>query len=283
MSVIRILLTKSSICNFIKAFFTGLGISWLISEILLTCNPQLKANILYILSFGILLSIICFLFEGLYLKGYLKRFITIAINNANLHICFGDLFKFDGLTVISMNEYFDTEVDDKYVAKRSLHGILITNCFANQKDALYGEIIKDLKNAPCEVVERTSPARNKKFALGTTAYVSNGTSNFLVTALTHTNLSNNKAHININEYQGVISQMLDKAFISCSGRPLNLSLIGDGQASLNISPNILLSLLLVCIFEKSKYIKVAEDIRIVLHPKYIGKINLATVKEIWEN
>lgn len=283
MNFIRILLTKSSIYNFIKAFFTGLGISWLISEILLTCNSQLKANISYILSFGLLLSLIYFSFEGLYLKGYLRRCITIALNNANLHICFGDLFKFEGVTAISMNEYFDTEVDDKYVAKRSLHGILITNCFANQKDALYGEIIKDLKNIPCEVVERALPARNKKFALGTTAYVSNENSDFLVTALTHTNLSNNKAYMNISEYQGVISQMLDKAFISCSGRPLNLSLIGDGQASLNISPNILLSLLLVCIFEKSKHIKVTEDIRIVLHPKYIGKINLAAVKEIWEN
>ena len=39
----------------------------------------------------------------------------------------GNIFEEDGLKVIAFNEYFDTEVNDKIIAKKSLNGQFIRN------------------------------------------------------------------------------------------------------------------------------------------------------------
>ncbi|EQC84989.1 hypothetical protein LMT8_04615 [Leuconostoc mesenteroides subsp. cremoris TIFN8] len=55
--------------------------------------------------------------------------ISISIGATTVQIKSGDLFKQDGLKAIAFNEYFDTQVDDVIIAKRSLNGQVIEKYF----------------------------------------------------------------------------------------------------------------------------------------------------------
>ena len=62
-----------------------------------------------------------------------KKHITIKIRNTRIIITEGDIFAQEGKKIIPANEYFDTIVDDKIIAKTSLHGQYITNYVKNIK------------------------------------------------------------------------------------------------------------------------------------------------------
>ncbi len=47
---------------------------------------------------------------------------TDNTDNTDTKIEFGDIFKESGLIVIPVNEYFDTIIDDRIIAKNTLHG-----------------------------------------------------------------------------------------------------------------------------------------------------------------
>lgn len=51
--------------------------------------------------------------------------VEFKIDGSKIRIISGDLFKQDGLKVIAFNEYYDTIVDDKIIANKSLNGIFI--------------------------------------------------------------------------------------------------------------------------------------------------------------
>src|SRR5699024_10485255 len=70
--------------------------------------------------------------------------VTLHINNSSLRIKVGDTFedreyKGDGgdelpLKVITFNEYFDTQVDDKIIAKRALGGRYVNEQISNVEE-----------------------------------------------------------------------------------------------------------------------------------------------------
>ncbi|MCC9872603.1 hypothetical protein HK153_06800, partial [Streptococcus agalactiae] len=55
------------------------------------------------------------------------RQVNIKIGVTTLIVKSGDIFEEDGLKAIAFNEYFDTTVDDKIIAKKSLNGQFILN------------------------------------------------------------------------------------------------------------------------------------------------------------
>lgn len=55
------------------------------------------------------------------------RQVNIKIGVTTLIVKSGDIFEEDGLRAIAFNEYFDTTVDDKIIAKKSLNGQFILN------------------------------------------------------------------------------------------------------------------------------------------------------------
>lgn len=61
----------------------------------------------------------------LWIRANRLRQIDIKIGITTVVIKSGDIFKEDGLKAIAFNEYFDTRVDDKIIAKKSLNGQFI--------------------------------------------------------------------------------------------------------------------------------------------------------------
>ena len=76
---------------------------------------------------------------------------TIKIGLTTVAVKSGDIFEEDGLKAIAFNEYFDTTVDDKIIAKKSLNGQFILNHIDNVNKLNSNiESDDDLKNSIIE-------------------------------------------------------------------------------------------------------------------------------------
>ena len=75
----------------------------------------------------------------------------IKIGTTTVVVKSGDIFEEDGLKAIAFNEYFDTTVDDKIIAKKSLNGQFILNHIDNVNKLNSNiESDDDLKNSIIE-------------------------------------------------------------------------------------------------------------------------------------
>lgn len=74
---------------------------------------------------GAIVIIIAFYIVSLIRANTLKK-IKLNIKGSDFIIKQGDIFLQEGLKVINFNEYFDTIVDNKIIAKNSLNGKFIT-------------------------------------------------------------------------------------------------------------------------------------------------------------
>jgi hypothetical protein len=58
--------------------------------------------------------------------------INTNIDGSTVNIKCGDIFNENGLKVITFNEYFDTQINEKIISSRSLNGIFINKFFKNK-------------------------------------------------------------------------------------------------------------------------------------------------------
>ena len=87
--------------------------------------PDDKQFIKYIFAGGLVfLLLISYIF--IYVYQIKSKKVKLLINNTEVNVIFGDIFKCEGKKVIAFNEYFDTLVDDVIIAKKSLNGQAIT-------------------------------------------------------------------------------------------------------------------------------------------------------------
>jgi len=76
--------------------------------------------------------------------------------------------------------------------------------------------------------------------------------------------------------------LLGMARTVCSGRPLNLPLMGSGLARTGVKPNIIVDLLLLAIFEESRKRKITNHIRVILPKTMRDRIDLTTIQKDWK-
>lgn len=122
---------------------------------------------------------------------------NISIGGTTVHIKKGDIFLQEGLKVIPFNEYFDTTVDDKIIARNSLNGKYITNIFTDAKE-LSRRIKEDKdlnisENIICEGVSRLGGTT--KYQLGTSIVIND----YVLTAFSKFN-KKNEAELTMTEY-----------------------------------------------------------------------------------
>ena len=72
-------------------------------------------------------AFLCVIYIFLWRRANILRQVNIKIGVTTLIVKSGDIFEEDGLKAIAFNEYFDTTVDDKIIAKKSLNGQFILN------------------------------------------------------------------------------------------------------------------------------------------------------------
>jgi len=210
----------------------------------------------------------------------------IALPVANcatcLEIVFDDLFAQDGIRAIAVNEYFDSKIG-KPVSPRSLHGLLITNCFGGHPQSFDTQLAAELTGIPSSSEPLKVDGKNVRYPIGTTAMVSANSDQYLVFALTHSDPITCKARADVTMLWNAVNALWKRARVECNGLPLNVPLIGSGPSGLGLPTRDLLNLIILSAITETKSQEVTKRIRIVLHRDRFDDLDLRDVKAYWKD
>ena len=116
--------------------FVSKGIPPKYTEIKTTITAILSAVLIFldipnqwrIASGVVYVSFLSVTYVFLWIRANRLRQVDIKIGTTTVVVKSGDIFEEDGLKAIAFNEYFDTTVDDKIIAKKSLKILSIIMC-----------------------------------------------------------------------------------------------------------------------------------------------------------
>ena len=92
-------------------------------SIIIAFLPNLYENRCCVIGIMVISHIV--LYISLWLCLNAKRKVSFKINGTKIIVKEGNIFEEPGKKVIAFNEYFDTTVDDKIIAKGSLNGVFV--------------------------------------------------------------------------------------------------------------------------------------------------------------
>jgi hypothetical protein len=197
------------------------------------------------------------------------------------NVFFGDIFQQNEITVIPVNDYFDTLVDDNVVSSNTLHGKFIKNVFGGNEANLKEQIESSLSEVkPIDVNSNRKIENNKKYPLGTVCEVKHEGKVFYLVALTRFN-ENHRAEITNSEYQDVLCRLFEFIEQKSQGRKVNIPLIGAGHSGCKISKQKLLEFLLFSI-ALSDNLTLIKGVNVVLHDTVKDEIDLSMTEILFK-
>jgi hypothetical protein len=223
---------------------------------------------------------------GLY-KNAVPGEIIIKYGSSVIKVIFGDLFSADGFKALPVSRYFF----ETQIVSTSIQNKLI-QMFVQSKEGTEGFAIYKQKLSAAlqgenyqELYRDASQQKEKYYSLGTTASLELNGEFYILFALTETEL---KGYIpgdncNASKMWTALEIFWKKARIYVRGNSVNIPLIGGGVTGIRLNPTRLLELNLLAIInalEEGGKIT-TEEVRIVLHPKYIEDINLNDFQSMW--
>ncbi|MGT2683214.1 macro domain-containing protein [Streptococcus porci] len=217
----------------------------------------------------------------LWIRANRLRQIDIRIGITTVVIKSGDIFKEDGLKAIAFNEYFDTRVDDKIIAKKSLNGQFILN-HIDDVDKLNSDIESDddLKNSIIGKKVKRKQGKTTKYKLGSSILIDD---EYILTAFSRFN-KNNQAELTIQEYVNFLLTFWNEINRLYAQRSVTVPVFGAGITRFkngfeDIDINELLRIM-VWTFKISK-IKFAypAKLTIIVHDDLLSQVNLYELKE----
>lgn len=219
--------------------------------------------------------------------------ISLNINDSKIEILEGDIFGVNNelredriLKVITFNEYFDTQVDDKIISRESLNGKFINNILNGDTNELDYTIENDtyLKRKRREINQNRKSEKKQKYKIGT---VLEYKEKYLLTAFSRFN-DENKAEITLSEYieflVGFWSE-LDRVYAS---RIIEIPLLGSGiirfsNIGSRISNQELLEHMLWSLKISRVKFNYPSKIKIILNCESLDEIDLFRINEIYKN
>ena len=217
----------------------------------------------------------------LWIRANRLRQIDIRIGITTVVIKSGDIFKEDGLKAIAFNEYFDTRVDDKIIAKKSLNGQFILN-HIDDVDKLNSDIESDddLKNSIIGKEVKRKQGKTTKYKLGSSILIDD---EYILTAFSRFN-KNNQAELTIQEYVNFLLTFWNEINRLYAQRSVTVPVFGAGITRFkngfeDIDINELLRIM-IWTFKVSK-IKFAypAKLTIIVHNDLLNQVNLYKLKE----
>jgi Thoeris protein ThsA, Macro domain len=215
------------------------------------------------------------------LKIYQPRSISIKVNTSDttLNIYYGDVFKQSGFSAIPVNEYFDSELGDP-VSENSVHGMLIKQFFGGYQESFDKMVSADLEETAFTLVERHGGKPNK-YPIGTTAKIEANGHDFLLFALSHTNIETFKASADLPMMVQALHGLFERARISTGGEKLNIPLVGSGLSGIGLPATQILQLIVLTIIDETKKQQICKQIDLVLHESKYKEIDLETIGRQW--
>ena len=206
--------------------------------------------------------------------------IPIRYTNSEIKIQFGDIFEADGVRVIAVNEFFDSELGIP-VSEKSLHGMFISKCFGGHGDTFDKIISEELKEIHSHYVEDRKHGKKYKYPIGASVEVVADGKRYLCFALSRTDIHTSKAYADVSILWEALNGLWEKARVILGGDCLVMPLVGTGLSGIGLPPRDLLMLLILSIITESKKKIIGNCIKIILHNDNYDKIDLREIKEYW--
>ena len=247
---------------------------------------RLSPIIRIVFSVGMLavIAIISFISCWLYLK--YKKFFTVfrSDNGHTISVEFGDILDIPSKhsvnslssTVIPVNRCFDTIVDDKLVARSSLHGKFLSALIANNHfspESLNRRIQLSLSDEPCDILTfQDKPAGNlKRFPAGTIVKIDAESKQFFLLGLSRFN-KDLKAITSKEDYIVAIQKLIEYCDSYAQGGMVFLPLIGTGLSRVGVTQKDAFSYLYHTIVLNKEHL--SFDITIVMPDAERGNISI---------
>ncbi|MNJ07606.1 hypothetical protein D3C77_17050 [compost metagenome] len=209
--------------------------------------------------------------------------IEIEVESSKICIKSGDIFKQAGFKVIAFNEYFDTQVDDKVIAYKSLNGVYLKQHLIEPIETL-DEYISNYDFDEGEVLEINDLRRSgkkQKYKIGTVCVYND----YIFTAFSKFD-SQNKAYLTMPEYLGFLICFWDKVNQVYGQESVSVPIFGSGITRIKehrrISDEDLLKIMLWTFRISEMRFKYPAKLTIVIHKDKINKINLLDIEAVKE-
>lgn len=229
----------------------------------------------------IFLSLLLVIYVFIWLWSKNLNTITIDVEGSDVTIKVGDIFQQTGLKAIAFNEYFDTKVDNKIIAEKSLNGIFINKYLdisASELDSYINEYEFESVDEISYNEERTS-GNKKKFKIGTICQYKD----YLLTAFSKFD-SSNKAFLTMPQYLEFLVNFWDEVNKIYAQKNVSTTVFGSGITRIkghkNISDEDLLKIMLWTFRISEMRFKYPAKLTIVISSDKIEKINLLDIKSV---
>ncbi|HGA1482705.1 TPA: macro domain-containing protein, partial [Streptococcus suis] len=238
-------------------------------------------NKLRLTSGVVYVAFLCVIYIFLWRRANRLRQVNIKIGVTTLIVKSGDIFEEDGLKAIAFNEYFDTTVDDKIIAKKSLNGQFILN-HIDDVAKLNSDIESDddLKNSIVEKEVKRKQGKMTQYKLGSSILIND---EYILTAFSRFN-KNNQAELTIQEYVNFLLTFWNEINRLYAQRSVTVPVFGSGITRFkngfeDIDINELLRIM-IWTFKISK-IKFAypAKLTIIVHDDLLSQVNLYELEE----
>ena len=206
--------------------------------------------------------------------------LELDVAGSKVSILTGDLFEQSGFKAIAFNEYFDTQVDDKVIAKKSLNGIYIEKYLNSSVE----ELDQALNEYPFEEEDLISDGhvrvgKSKKYKLGTVCVIDD----YLLAAFSKFD-AQNRAVLTMPEYLEFLINFWDSVNRVYSQKSVAVPIFGSGITRIkehkNISDEELLKIMLWTFKISETRFKYPAKLSIVIHGDKIDAINLLELKTL---
>lgn len=208
--------------------------------------------------------------------------LSLKIKNSTFKIKTGNIFDQSELKVINFNEYFDTIVDNKIIAKNSLNGQFILNKVHDVKE-LDSVISESLKDSVKGFNNDRPNGKKLKYELGSIVEYND----YLLTALTKFD-NDNRANLSLRDYLVFLMNFWDSLDKIYANRSVCITLFGSSSITRfkdtnDITDQDLIEIILWS-FKVSKIkFKYPTTITLVLTDDLLNKISLYELKERYKD
>lgn len=226
-------------------------------------------------------------FSALLVLGYISMWFwankilrrKININNSTVEVKIGDIFSESGLKAIAFNEYFDTQVDEVFIASSTLNGSFIKQKI-DDVDGL-DTLIRDDIYLKERVIDKNTIRKNGKtirYKLGSIFLYNQ---EYLLTAFSRFD-DQNKAYLTMSEYLEFLLFFWSEIDRVYAGRTVAIPLFGSGITRFRgydmISDQELLEILIWSFkISRIKFTYPAQ-VTILIHPDKKDHINFYNLK-----
>ena len=228
------------------------------------------------------IALLLLVYFSIWFYSNFRRKITLKINNSEVEIKFGDIFKEQAdLKAIGFNEYFDTLVDNNVISETSLNGQYIKRFYKDNVKELDVHITADPHLLETSLSENSYRSIGKKvrFKLGTICVVKD----YLLTAFSRFD-DRNRAYLEINDYINCLLNFWNEVDRVYAGRTVALPVFGSGITRFkgyeNITDQELLELIIWTFKVSRMKFSYPSKAKIVVYEKKSERINLLSLKDL---